>query len=58
MVMRKVGSTLKPTQQISVDGDVWNIKTISTFKNSEIKFKLNEPFEETTVDGRTVKVCQ
>ncbi|XP_076453036.1 sodium/calcium exchanger regulatory protein 1-like [Babylonia areolata] len=54
MVMRKLGGTLRPTQEISVDGDTWDIKTITTFKSSELKFTLNEPFEETTVDGRKV----
>ena len=54
--MRKLGGSVKPTQEISVDGDKWHIKTITTFKTTELKFTLNEPFEETTADGRTVKV--
>ena len=55
-MMRKLGGSVKPTQEISVDGDKWHIKTITTFKTTELKFTLNEPFEETTADGRTVKV--
>nr|KAG5686578.1 hypothetical protein BaRGS_005149 [Batillaria attramentaria] len=55
MVMRKLGGTQKPTQEITVDGDNWHIKTITTFKTSELKFKLNEPFDEHTIDGRNVK---
>jgi hypothetical protein len=56
MVMRKLGGQIKPTQVITVDGDKWNIKTLSTFKNSEVDFKIGEPFDETTIDGRKVKV--
>ena len=56
MVMRKLGATTKPTQYISVDGDKWNIKTVTTFKSSELSFTLNEPFQETTIDGRNVTV--
>lgn len=32
------------------------MKTQSTFKNTEIKFKLNEPFDETTADDRKTRV--
>ena len=31
------------------------VKTISTFKNSQIEFKLDEEFEEKRMDGVTVK---
>ncbi|XP_023236637.1 fatty acid-binding protein-like isoform X3 [Centruroides sculpturatus] len=55
MVMRKLGATSKPTVEISQDGDTWSIKTITTFKTSEIKFKLGEEFEETRMDGSVVK---
>ncbi|XP_067133353.1 fatty acid-binding protein isoform X3 [Centruroides vittatus] len=55
MVMRKLGATSKPTVEISQDGDAWSIKTITTFKTSEIKFKLGEEFEETRMDGSVVK---
>ena len=56
LVMRKLGGSVKPTQEITVDGDNWHIKTITTFKTSELKFTLNQPFDENTADGRTVKV--
>lgn len=55
LVTRKLAGSLKPTQEISVEGDNWHIKTITTFKTSELKFMLNEPFEESTIDGRSVK---
>ncbi|XP_013781114.1 fatty acid-binding protein-like [Limulus polyphemus] len=55
MVMRKLGSTSKPTVEISKEGDKWKIKTITTFKTTEIEFKLGEEFEETRMDGSVVK---
>ncbi|XP_034619080.1 fatty acid-binding protein, adipocyte-like [Trachemys scripta elegans] len=49
---RKLGSLAKPTVIISINDDVITIKTESTFKNTEISFKLGEEFEETTADDR------
>lgn len=47
----------KPNLVISVDdAGVISMKAESTFKTTEIKFKLNEEFDETTVDGRKTKV--
>ncbi|KAF5926351.1 hypothetical protein HPG69_011482 [Diceros bicornis minor] len=45
----------KPTIIISASEDRGNIKTESSFKNSEISFKLGEEFDETTADNRKVK---
>lgn len=53
---RKVGNMLKPTTIISVDGDTVTLKTVSTFKTTEVSFKLGEEFDETTADDRKVKV--
>lgn len=46
----------KPSVTISINGDVINIKTESTFKNTEVSFKLGEEFDETTADDRKTKV--
>jgi fatty acid-binding protein 3 len=46
----------KPTTVIEVAGDTVTLKTQSTFKNTEINFKLGEEFDETTADDRKVKV--
>jgi len=54
-MMRKLGALAKPNLSISLDGDVWTLKGITTFTTSEAVFKLNEEFEETTADGRKVK---
>lgn len=55
LVMRKTGNAMKPDTIISQDGDAWKLRTESTFKNTEITFKLGEEFDETTADGRKVK---
>ncbi|KAK1805107.1 hypothetical protein P4O66_019458 [Electrophorus voltai] len=52
---RQVGSMTKPTTIISVDGDTITLKTVSTFKSTEINFRLGEEFEEITADDRKVK---
>lgn len=52
-----MGNMVKPNLVISVDGDgVISMKSESTFKTTEIKFKLEEEFDETTADGRKTKV--
>lgn len=53
---RQVGNVTKPTVAISKDGDKVVIKTMSTFKNTEVSAKLGEEFDETTPDDRHVKV--
>ncbi|XP_010871577.1 fatty acid-binding protein, heart [Esox lucius] len=52
---RQVGSMTKPTTIIEVAGDTVTLKTQSTFKNTEINFKLGQEFDETTADDRKVK---
>ncbi|XP_075776582.1 myelin P2 protein-like isoform X2 [Pelodiscus sinensis] len=55
LATRKLGSLAKPTVTISIDGDVITIATKSTFKSTEVSFKLGEEFEETTADDRKTK---
>ena len=52
---RKVAGMAKPTLIISVNGDVVTIRSESTFKNTEISFKLDQEFDEVTPDDRKVK---
>ncbi|XP_042297147.1 fatty acid-binding protein, heart [Sceloporus undulatus] len=52
---RQIANMTKPTTIIEVDGDKITIKTQSTFKSTEINFKLAEEFDETTADDRHVK---
>ncbi|CAB1350652.1 unnamed protein product [Coregonus sp. 'balchen'] len=50
---RQVGNRTKPSLIILMDDQgIICVKSQSTFKTVEIKFKLNEPFEETTADDR------
>lgn len=53
---RQVGNVTKPTVIISQEGDKVVIRTQSTFKNTEISFKLGEEFDEATADDRNCKV--
>lgn len=56
MALRKMGGMAKPSTIISIEGDKVVLKTSSTFKSTEISFKLGEEFDESTADGRDVKV--
>ncbi|XP_044026651.1 fatty acid binding protein 4a isoform X1 [Siniperca chuatsi] len=53
---RQVGNRTKPNLVVTVDEQgIVCLKSQSTFKTTEIKFKLNEPFEETTADDRKTR---
>ncbi|XP_040900329.1 fatty acid binding protein 4b [Toxotes jaculatrix] len=53
---RQMGNMAKPNLVITVDdAGVISMKSESTFKTTEIKFKINEEFDETTADGRQTK---
>ncbi|XP_068591456.1 fatty acid binding protein 4b [Cebidichthys violaceus] len=53
---RQIGNMAKPNLVISVDdAGLISMKSETTFKTTEIKFKLSEEFDETTADGRTTK---
>lgn len=55
--LRQVAGRTKPTLIVTVDADgTITMKSQSTFKNTEVKFKLNEEFDETTADDRKTKV--
>lgn len=56
MLVRKVANNTKPSQEISVDNGVTTIKTVSSLKTTEIKFKLDEEFDEVTGDDKKLKV--
>ncbi|XP_012681935.2 fatty acid-binding protein, adipocyte-like [Clupea harengus] len=53
---RQMGNLVKPNLVLSVDDQgVVSLKSQSTFKTVEIKFKLDEEFDETTADDRRTK---
>lgn len=55
-MLRKVGMNVTPTVQlIKNDDGTYTLRTTSTFKNTDITFKLGEEFDEETLDGRKVK---
>merc|ERR1712126_126484 len=59
-LLRKAATVSTPVMEVSEEGGVWTIKTSTTLKSMELKFKIGEEFEETTPDGRevTAKVVQ
>ncbi|NP_001134675.1 fatty acid-binding protein, adipocyte-like [Salmo salar] len=52
---RQMGNMAKPNLQFSIDDGVISMKSQSTFKTTETKFKLNEEFDEMTADDRKTK---
>lgn len=54
--IRHLAALEKPRICISAHGDKVSLRTETSFKNFEISFKLGEEFDETTADGRKVKV--
>ena len=55
-LMRKAANASTPVIEITQEGDIFTIKTFTTFKNIEIKFTLGQEFEEIrAIDGLTMK---
>ncbi|XP_026271769.1 fatty acid-binding protein, muscle isoform X1 [Frankliniella occidentalis] len=54
-VTRQVGNAVSPVVHLTVDGDKYTLTSTSSFKTSTISFKLGEPFDQETPDGRKVK---
>uniref|UniRef100_A0A8C5KJY3 Fatty acid binding protein 9, testis n=1 Tax=Jaculus jaculus TaxID=51337 RepID=A0A8C5KJY3_JACJA len=54
---RHAASLVKPSVSIGVNGEMVNIRTESSFTNTDVSFKLGEEFDETTADNRKVKEC-
>merc|ERR1712008_234315 len=53
-LLRKAATVSTPVMEVSEEGGAWTIKTSTTLKTMELKFKLGEQFDETTPDGREV----
>merc|ERR1711874_217156 len=54
-LLRKAATVSTPVMDVSEADGVWTIKTSTTLKSMELKFKIGEEFDETTPDGRDVK---
>merc|ERR1711931_230415 len=53
-LLRKAATASTPKMEVTEEGGVWSIKSSTSLKTMELKFKLGEEFEETTADGRDV----
>ena len=53
-MLRKAATVSTPVMEVSELGGVWSIKTSTSLKAMELKFKIGEAFDETTPDGREV----
>lgn len=52
----QIGNLVSPTVELrKLPNDKYELLTESTFRNTDITFKLGEEFDEETVDGRNVK---
>merc|ERR1712038_1610603 len=54
-LLRKAATASSPVMTVTQEDGVWTFKTSTVLKSMELKFKLDEEFEETTPDGREVK---
>merc|ERR1712083_1221713 len=54
-LLRKAATASTPVMEISEKDGEWTILTSTTLKSMELKFKLDEEFDEKTPDGRDVK---
>ncbi|XP_037071643.1 sodium/calcium exchanger regulatory protein 1-like isoform X2 [Pollicipes pollicipes] len=55
MVTRKAANALTPVVTVTVNGQHWSMKQVSSFKTSEQEFDLGVERDITTPDGRKVK---
>jgi fatty acid-binding protein 3, muscle and heart len=56
MMMRMAARGIKPRLIISEDNGKWTVRSESTIKNHVYEFTPGVEFDETTPDGRQVKV--
>lgn len=54
-LLRNAAKLSTPTVEITNQGDSFTMKTVTTFKTTEIKFTIGQEFDETRMDGVTVK---
>lgn len=52
---KQLAQSSKPEIEVRKDGEEWHVKTKSALKNSEVKFKIGEEFEEVRQDDAKVK---
>lgn len=54
-VSRKLGNSVTPVVEVTLDGDEYTLTTSSLLKTLVIKFKLGQEFDELRADGVQVK---
>merc|ERR1712018_1017008 len=56
-LLRKAATASSPVFEVTYDADseTWTFKTSTMLKSMELKFKLNEEFDEKSPDGRDVR---
>ncbi|KAI1302400.1 Fatty acid-binding protein [Halotydeus destructor] len=54
-ILRNAAKIQNPTVEVKINDGEYSLKTVTTFKTSELKFKLGEEFEEKRLDDATVK---
>ena len=57
MVLRMTAKGIKPRIIISEKDGKWTLRTESSIKTMNVEFQPGVEFDETTADGREVKVC-
>ncbi|KAF0286710.1 Fatty acid-binding protein [Amphibalanus amphitrite] len=55
MLTRKAAASATPVLTVTVDGDHWKIKQVTSFKTHEEEFTIGVEQEKSTPDGRKVK---
>merc|ERR1712212_219575 len=55
LVTRKVANQLTSYEEWKREGEQWTLNITSTFKSKSLTFKMDEEFDEETMDGRKVK---
>lgn len=56
MAVRMMAKGMKPRIIISENGGKWSIRSESTLKTTTLEFTPDIEFDDTTADGRDVKV--
>merc|ERR1711917_152601 len=51
-LLRKAATASTPVMEITESDGNWTMKTSTSLKAIELNFKLGEPFQEETTDGR------
>merc|ERR1712106_254012 len=54
LLLQKAATASNPILEITEEEGVWTFKTSTALKTMEMIFILNEPFDESTPDGREV----